>query len=129
MWPDERREASWNTADRRHTRIAQTEHSRCNDGNRDGNQRRRRVSSKPFEAKDQREQGGADCDRNEGSVGQLTCDREQIAEEPRLFDVYAEQFRDLVHHDHQSDSRFETRQDRLGNEVGDETESQYGCRN
>ena len=69
--------------------------------------------AKVLEAEDQHEQTDGDRDRGDGGVGQLACDREQVAEEAGLLDVHSEQLGDLVDHDHQPDAGLEAREHRL----------------
>jgi hypothetical protein len=51
-------------------------------------------------------------------------DAEEIDEKTLLGDVDAQEFRHLVEHDHEPDSRFEACQHGRGNEVGDESQAQ-----
>ena len=50
-------------------------------------------------------------------------DAEEVAEEALLGDVDSQELRHLVQHDHETDARFETCQDRRGNEVGDKPQT------
>jgi hypothetical protein len=47
---------------------------------------------------------------DQGGLGQLIRDAEQVAEESLLRNVDAQELRHLVEHDHQADPRLEARQ-------------------
>jgi hypothetical protein len=59
--------------------------------------------------------------------GSCSTDGQHVAEESGLDDVNAKQFRNLIHHDDQTDGGFEPGQHRLGDEVGDEAETKRAC--
>ena len=50
-------------------------------------------------------------------------DAQEVAEEALLRDVDSQELRHLVEHDHEADPRFEARQHRRGNEVGDKPQT------
>ena len=54
----------------------------------------------------------------------MMYDTEQIAEKALFRNVETQEFRQLVQHDHKGDPRLEAGQDRRGNKVGDEPQTQ-----
>jgi hypothetical protein len=124
-WHDQRRQPARNAADGCHTRVTQAQQTGRRNGERNRDGRCRHARQESLQAEDQHEQqhGERECHNGEGR--ELASDRGEVIEESGLLDVNAEQLRDLVHHDHQPDAGFESGEHRLGDEIGDETESQH----
>ncbi len=91
----------------------QPQQCRCSDTSYDGQKRCGRLGPDIFHDEDQRQHDERDDQRGHGKFRDVTDNGYDIVKEPTLVEVLSQQFWDLVHHDHHTDTCLESCQHRI----------------
>jgi hypothetical protein len=124
--PHQRGKSARDAAHHSNAQLLQAQQARRGDAHRDREQGCRCARQEALQTEDQCEHYQRQHQSGDGRLRHVLEDGKEVAKEPGLLDMDAEQLRDLIDHDHQPDPRLETSQHRLGDEVGDKAQPQHG---
>ena len=127
LWTNQRGKTARHCADRGDARLTQVERRRRANRQTQREERRGCARREVLDREDQDDHRDGHQERRDRRRRKLLDDRQHVAEESGLDDVNAKQFRNLIHHDDQTDGGFEPGQHRLGDEVGDEAKTKRAC--